>query len=87
MAITSSAKKALRQSEKRRVHNLRIKRDLRSIIKELRGFVEENQIDKAKALLPKAQKALDKAAKTGILKKNTVSRTKSSLAKAVNPKT
>lgn len=86
MAITSSAKKALRQSERRRVHNLRIKRNLKNLIKELRGFVSENQINKAKELLPKAQKALDKAAKTGILKTNTVRRTKSSLAKAVNPK-
>ncbi|MCP6726893.1 MAG: 30S ribosomal protein S20 [Patescibacteria group bacterium] len=87
MAITSSAKKALRQSERRRVHNLRIKRNLRDLIKELRGFVTDNQIEKAKELLPKAQKALDKAAKTGILKTNTVRRMKSSLAKAVNPKT
>jgi len=86
MAITKSAKKALRQSEKRRVHNLKIKRDLKSLLKEVRDFVGENQIDKAKALLPKAQKALDKAAKTGILKTNTVGRMKSNLYKAVNPK-
>ena len=86
MAITSSAKKALRQSEKRRVHNLRIKRSLRSLIKEFRSFVTQNKIEEAKKLLPQAQKALDKAAKTGLLKTNTVRRTKSSLAKAVNPK-
>ena len=40
--------------------------------------------DAAKDLLKNTTKALDKAAKTGLLKKNTVKRTKSRLAKKLN---
>jgi ribosomal protein S20 len=35
-------------------------------------------------LLPLAYKLLDKAAKTGLIKKNTAARRKSSLAKRIN---
>lgn len=40
--------------------------------------------DKAKELIREAQKALDKAAKTGVIKKNTAARKLSRLMKKVN---
>ena len=40
MPITKSAKKALRQNKKRRVHNLKYKKNLKVVIKEFRSLAE-----------------------------------------------
>ena len=82
--IIKSAKKALRQSKKKNVLNVRTKNKMKKIVKGLRVFVEEKKIEDAKKILPKAYKAVDKAAKRGVIKKNTASRKKSRLTKAVN---
>lgn len=88
MPITKSAKKALHQSKKRRIRNLRRKKAFRDIIKNIRKLVLENKKKEAEKLLPRAYKAIDKAAKTGVIKKNTAARKKSRLTKLVNrPKT
>jgi len=84
MAITSSAKKALRASKKKRVFNLARKNAVASITKQIRRLVSEKKIDEAKALLPKAYMAIDKATKTHFFKKNTGSRKKSRIAALIN---
>ena len=81
MPITQSAKKALRVSRRRRVFNLRRKRALHDAIKKLETFVSQNKISEARAVLPLAYQAIDKAAKRGIIKKNTAGRKKSRLAR------
>ena len=83
MANTSSAKKAHRSSLKKRVFNLRRTRDMKDAVKEVRTFVSEKKKSEAQALLPKAYQALDKAAKRGVIKANTASRSKSRLAAAI----
>lgn len=83
MPITKSAKKALRQNEKRRVHNLQYTKKMRKLVKEVRSLVGENKKDEAKKLLPQVYKSLDKTAKVGIIKKNNASRKKSRLTKLV----
>lgn len=82
--ITKSAKKALRQNKKRRVQNIRRKKAFKDIIKNIRKLALENKKKEAEKLLPKAYKAIDKAVKTGIIKKNTAARKKSRLTKLVN---
>lgn len=57
------------------------KRDFRIAIKKVLELVKENKIDEAKKEFLVAQKALDKAAKKGVIKKNTAARRKSRLAK------
>jgi len=84
MPITKSAKKALRQNKRRRQRNLRRLRAMRDLIKKIRKLVLENKNKEAEELLPKAYKAIDKAAKTGVIKKNTASRKKSRLTKLIN---
>ena len=84
MPITKSAKKSLRQSKKRRARNIRQKEAFKDIIKNIRKLDLENKKKEAEKLLPKAYKALDKAAKTGVIKKNTADRKKSRLTKLVN---
>lgn len=81
MPITRSAKKALRQSLRRRVRNLVYKNKMKDLIKETRGLVSQKKIKEAKELLPQVYKILDKAAKVGVIKKNTASRKKSRITK------
>lgn len=82
MAITKSAKKAYRASLKKRVFNVRRKRALADTTKSVRKLVATNPKD-AEASLSAAYQAIDKAAKTGVIKKNAASRKKSRLAKAI----
>ena len=84
MAITKSAKKALRQNIKRRARNLVYIKKIKKLIKEVRTLVLEKKIEGAKKLLPKIYKILDKAAKVGVIKKNTASRKKSRITKLLN---
>lgn len=86
MPITKSAKKALRQNIKRKARNIKKKKKIKNLIKEIRGLVSQNKTEEAKKLLPKLYKALDKAAKTGLIKKNTASRKKSRITISANKK-
>ncbi len=77
MAITSSAKKAIRASARKRVFNVRRKTAIESSMKAVKRLVSKGDISAARELLPQVYKALDKAKKTKFLKKNTASRMKS----------
>lgn len=82
MAITKSAKKANRSSARKQVFNVRRKRDMRDAIKDVRKEVATD-VAKATELLSTAYKAIDKAAKRGVIKANTAARKKSRLAKFI----
>ncbi len=82
MAITSSAKKAHRAALRRRVFNLRRKNKLTDASKAVKKALATGSKDSAK-LLSDAYKAIDKAAKRGIIKPNNAARKKSRLAKAL----
>ncbi|MEK7460501.1 MAG: 30S ribosomal protein S20 [Patescibacteria group bacterium] len=83
MAITKSAKRAIRGSEKKKVYNDRRKKTMKEVVKEVRTLVSTKDKKAAQEMLSKAYKALDKAAKTNLIKKNTASRKKSRLAKMI----
>ncbi len=83
MAITKSAKKRLKQNKTRYVLNLRYKRQMKKAVKEIRDLLKEGKKKETKKLLPNVYKVIDKAAKRGIIKKNTASRKKSRITKAV----
>lgn len=83
MAITRGAKKVIRISERRKVFNDRRARVMKSTVKEVRELIAGKKKAEAEKLLSAAYKALDKAAKRGVIKKNTASRKKSRLAKAL----
>jgi len=84
MPIKKSAKKALRQNIKRRKRNLFHKKRIKNLIKEINSLISEKKAKEAKELLPRLYKFLDKAAKVGALKKNTASRKKSRITKAID---
>lgn len=79
MPITRSAKKALRQARRRAIRNLKRKEAYKKILKQVRKLLEEKKIREAEALVPETYRALDKAAKTGVLKANAAARRKSRL--------
>lgn len=83
MPNKQSAKKALRQIKKRTILNDARKQKFREAIKKVLKATSPGQ---AKELIREAQKALDKAAKRGVIKKNTAARKLSRLMKKINVK-
>ncbi|HHD92251.1 MAG TPA: 30S ribosomal protein S20 [Candidatus Portnoybacteria bacterium] len=81
MPNLTSAKKALRQNRKKRVLNLRRLRVMRQAIKDFKKTVERNERENAQKLVANLYKVIDKAAKRGVIKKNTAARKKSRLMK------
>lgn len=77
MAITSSAKKALRASKKKRVFNLRRKSAIEKQLKDFRKLVVAKKKAEAEKMIPSLYQALDKAVKTNYVKANTSARLKS----------
>jgi small subunit ribosomal protein S20 len=84
MAITSSVKKAQRVSARKQVFNVRRKRTMKGAVKEVVEGVVAGKA--AAATLSTAYKAIDKAAKRGVIKKNTANRKKSRIARMVAKK-
>ena len=84
MPITKAAQKALRQKKRRRARNLKQSRSLKDEIKALKKLMAKKDKKGASGALPKVYKALDKAVKTNLIKKNTAARLKSRLTKVVN---
>jgi len=84
MPITASAKKALRSSKRKRVFNLNRKETMKGVIKEYKKLIDQKKTAEAQKLVPKLQKAIDKAMKKGVIKKNTASRKKSRLMKKLS---
>ena len=85
MANTTAAKKAMRVSARKRVFNVRRLRVMRSLMKEVVAKYRSGDSEGARAQFCEAQKAIDKAAKRGIIKQRTASRRKAMLARAIKP--
>lgn len=86
MPHTKSAKKNLRKSEKRRMHNRSIKKDLKSQIKQVLAVAESGSIDDLKKEYNAVAKKLDKAAAKRTIHRNLAARKKSQLAKLLHKK-
>ena len=87
MPNIQSAKKALRQNITRRARNLKKREAYKSAVKTYKKLIEAKKIDEAKAQLAKVHQALDKAAKSGVIKKNKAGRIKSRLSHAITRST
>lgn len=83
MPITQGAKKAHRASLRKRVFNVRRNRAMLEVVKNIRKMIAGGEVAEAEAMLPTAYKAIDKAAKRGIIKSNTADRKKSRLVAAI----
>lgn len=85
MPNTSAATKALRQAKKRALRNALVKKTYKTAVKQVAKAIDVAETD-ILPLLYKAQKQLDKAAKRGVIKKNTAARKLSRLAKKIHQK-
>lgn len=86
MAITKGAKKAIRVSKRKKVFNDRRQRAMKDIVKDVKKLVVAGKKEEALSKLSAAYKAIDKAAKRGVIKKNTAARKKSRLTIAIQKK-
>ena len=83
MANIASARKAARQSEKRRVHNASQRSALRSAIKRVRKAIDAGDKTAARNMLRESTKVLDSIADKEIIHKNKAARHKSRLSAAI----
>ena len=79
MANTISALKRVRTAERRTLVNNTRKTRLRHGIRAMRRLLESKDAKAAEALVPKTFSLIDRAAKWGVIKKNTAARYKSRL--------
>jgi len=79
-----SAAKRVRQNEKRRLRNLRRKRQIRLAMKQFDQHLAAGETEQAKALVPALVQAVDKAAQHRSIHPNKAARIKSRLMKRVN---
>lgn len=83
MPITKGAAKAHRASLRKRVFNVRRTRVMNDVVKKVRKMIDGGKVTEAEQMLPEAYKAIDKAAKRGVIKENTAARKKSRLVAAI----
>lgn len=86
MPITKSAKKALRQSKRKKVVNSKRSKEMKEVVKKIAQLSVRGEIKDAQKMLSDAYQAIDKAAKRGIIKKGAADRKKSRLTKSLNKK-
>ncbi|MDP3769457.1 MAG: 30S ribosomal protein S20 [bacterium] len=86
MPITKTAIKALRQSSRRHSQNMTRSNEYKKALKEIKKLVVAGKLDDANKLLPRLYAAVDKAAKTHVIKKNKASRIKSRVTKKLKNK-
>ena len=84
MANIKSAKKRVRQAEKRRDYNRYYKTTARTYVKRARTLIENGELDEAEGAIKDAVVSLDKAAQKGCIHKNNAARRKSRLMTAFN---
>jgi small subunit ribosomal protein S20 len=86
MPHTSSAEKALRQTEKRRERNRATKKAIKQQIKKFLALLKDGTPEQKTAEFKICVKKLDKAASKRVIHKNAASRKKSQLAKKLTAK-
>jgi len=84
MPIIKSAQKRERQNIKRRTRLKPFKSKMLTFVKNIIKIVQEGDLEKAKKLIPTTYSAIDTAVKKNIIHKNTASRRKSLVQRAIN---
>jgi len=82
VANTRSAKKRIKQNEKRRLRNRALRSEIRSTVKTARAAAA-GKTPKAAEDVHAAIRELDRAVSRGVIHRNTAARKKSSLARSL----
>ena len=80
MANTVSALKRVRQTERKTAANRLRKSRMRTQVKKMRKLLDSKDVQGVQAALPETYSIIDRAAKWGVIKKNTAARYKSRVA-------
>lgn len=83
MANTKSAKKRIRQTEKRTAHNRLYRSTARTHVRKVRRLIAEGNLDAAQELANQAYATLDKAARRNIIHPRNAARRKGRLMAAL----
>ena len=83
MANIASARKRARQALKRREHNMSLRTQARSAIKEVKKAIASGNKATAEAALEKSRAIIDRVSAKGVLHPNAASRHKRRLAHAI----
>ena len=83
LANTESAKKRIRQTEKRTEKNRHYRASARTYVKKVRRLIAENKLDEAEAAAREAYKTLDKSARKHIIHPGNAARRKGRLMAAL----
>lgn len=81
MPLIKSAKKRLRQDEKKRIRNKAIRNEVRNQVKKINKLFLAGNIEEARKIQPGIVRLIDKTASKGIWHKNKAARIKSRIAK------
>jgi len=83
MANIASARKAARQSVKRRLHNASLRSEIRSALKRVRKAIAAGDKQAAVQVFRQSAKVIDSIADKKIIHKNSAARHKSRLSAAI----
>jgi small subunit ribosomal protein S20 len=83
LANTRSAKKRIRQNEKRRERNRPVRTRARTQVRIARTAIEAGKQDQATAAVKEAIQQLDRAADSGVIHRKNAARRKSRLMKSL----
>ncbi len=84
MANSQSAKKRIRQNEKRRKRNAQVRSRVRTRLNQFRDALETGDVEKAEEQFRVMEAQLDRAVRKGVIPKNRASRKTSRMAKHLN---
>jgi len=84
MPHTKSAKKRVRQNEKRRLYNKSVKSRIKTLIGRFQERIESGNLEEARELFKSVTSSLHSAVRKGVLHRNTASRKISRLARVLN---
>lgn len=83
MANVESAKKRIRQTERRTARNKHVRSTVRTFVKRVREAIEKGEATSAASALTEAVRRIDSAVSKGVFHKNAGSRTVSRLSSQV----
>jgi small subunit ribosomal protein S20 len=83
MANIKSSRKSARQDVVRRAHNVTLRTEVRTAIKNVKKAIAGGDKTAAAAALEKSRSVIDRVAAKGILHRNAAARQKSRLAQAI----
>lgn len=83
MPVTKTTKRRPKQNERKRAINKKRTLAMRRLVKEANVLIAAKDTEAVEKMMPQIYKAIDKAAKKGVIKKNTAARKKSRMMKKI----